>query len=98
MKPIKSLMLACSFALLFASCGGGYYVAERPAPYLYNRPAAPYAGSIWVGPEYYWRGNAYVARPGYWSRPRRGYSYHPGRWDQTRRGHTWVRGGWRHAR
>ncbi|RYE32508.1 MAG: hypothetical protein EOP42_09350 [Sphingobacteriaceae bacterium] len=99
MKTIKSVLLACSLAMLLASCGSSsYYVSERPAPYVYTRPVAPYNGAIWVEPEYVWRGGSYVAQPGYWSRPRPGYSYHPGQWNHNRRGHIWVRGGWRSYR
>lgn len=98
MKPIKLTMLACTFAMLFTSCAGSYYVSERPAPYVYTRSAPPFAGAIWIEPEYVWRGGAYVVQPGYWSRPRPNYSYHPGHWNQDRRGHTWVRGGWRSVR
>lgn len=46
MKKIKAILVTFTLAMLFASCGGGYYVAERPAPYVYTRPAPPYAGSI----------------------------------------------------
>ncbi len=67
--------------MLLASCGGGYYVAARPAPYTYVRPVSPYAGAIWIGPEYYWSGS--------------NYAVHPGHWNQNRRGHAWVSGGWR---
>lgn len=98
MKKIKLMMLACTLTLLLASCGGSYYVAERPAPYVYTRPAPPYAGAIWIEPEYYWSGGRYVARPGYWSRPRPNYNYRPGYWNHGSRGHTWVRGGWRRGR
>ena len=98
MKTIKSIMLIGALAMLFASCAGSYYVSERPAPYVYTRPAPPYPGAIWIEPEYYWSGGRYVAQPGYWSRPRANYSYHPGHWNQDRHGHTWVRGGWRPVR
>jgi len=95
MKKIKSILFACSVTMLLASCGGGYYVAARPAPYTYVRPVSPYAGAIWIGPEYYWSGSNYAVHPGYWGRPRPNYSYHPGHWNQNRRGHAWVSGGWR---
>ncbi|MGI4727630.1 MAG: hypothetical protein ACRYFL_04190 [Janthinobacterium lividum] len=98
MKSTKLTLLACTLALFFASCGSSYYVSERPAPYVYRRPIAPYAGAIWIEPEYIWRGGGYVAQPGYWSRPRPGYSYHPGQWNHNRHGHIWVRGGWRSYR
>ncbi len=99
MKPIKFIFFACILTLVLSSCGSSYYVSERPAPYVYSRPAPPpYAGAIWIQPEYIWRGGGYVAQPGYWSRPRPGYSYHPGQWNHNRRGHTWVRGGWRSSR
>jgi hypothetical protein len=98
MRTLKLFMLINITALMLASCSSSYYVAERPAAYVYTRPAPPFAGAIWIGPEYYWSGGRYVVRPGYWTRPRSNYSYHPGYWNHNSHGHTWVRGGWRPAR
>ena len=57
---------------------------------------APFAGAIWIGPEWQWRGGQYVAVPGYWARPRGHRSYWvQGHWKYTRRGYRWVPGHWR---
>lgn len=55
---------------------------------------APYAGAIWIGPEWAWRGNHYVEVPGYWVK--RGHRHWiTGHWKYTRRGYRWVPGHWR---
>lgn len=56
----------------------------------------PFAGAIWIGPEWTWRGGRYVCAPGYWAhpQPRRVY-WAPGHWQYTRKGYYWRRGHWR---
>jgi len=57
---------------------------------------APFAGSVWIGPEWQWRGGNYVCVPGYWARPGRfGAVWVPGHWKYSRRGYRWVPGRWR---
>jgi hypothetical protein len=57
---------------------------------------APYAGSVWVGPEWAWRGNNYVCVPGYWAKPHHhGAIWVSGHWQYSRRGYKWVPGHWR---
>ncbi|MBI5858282.1 MAG: YXWGXW repeat-containing protein [Sphingobacteriales bacterium] len=57
---------------------------------------APFAGAVWVGPEWQWRGGNYVCVPGYWARPHRhGAVWVPGHWQYGRRGYKWVPGHWR---
>jgi hypothetical protein len=57
---------------------------------------APYAGAVWIGPEWQWRGGRYVTAPGYWARPGRyGAVWVPGHWKYSRRGYKWVPGHWR---
>jgi hypothetical protein len=57
---------------------------------------APYAGAIWIGPEWAWRGGRYVEVPGYWERPHRHhYAWIPGHWRYAGRGYRWVPGHWR---
>ena len=57
---------------------------------------APFAGGIWIGPEWTWREGRYVEVPGYWARPRRhGAVWIPGHWKYGRRGYRWVPGHWR---
>jgi len=56
---------------------------------------APYAGAIWIGPEWAWRGGRYVEVPGYWARPGRHRGWVAGHWRYARRGYRWVPGHWR---
>jgi hypothetical protein len=57
---------------------------------------APFAGAIWIGPEWQWRGGNYVHVPGYWAKPLRNRTmWIPGQWKRTRRGFIWVSGRWR---
>ena len=57
---------------------------------------APFAGAVWIGPEWQWRGGNYVTVPGYWARPgRHGAIWVPGHWKYSRKGYSWVPGHWR---
>jgi hypothetical protein len=57
---------------------------------------APFAGGVWIGPEWKWQGGRYVHTPGYWAKPhRRGLVWVPGHWKYTRRGYVWRPGRWR---
>lgn len=63
---------------------------------IYANGPAPYAGAIWIGPEWVWRAGRYECVPGYWERPkhRRHHRWIPGYWQYTRRGYYWVPGRW----
>jgi hypothetical protein len=70
------------------------FVRQRPSfsvNVAVGRP--PFAGAIWIGPEWEWRGGRYVEVPGYWARP--GRVWIPGHWKMTRRGERWIPGHWR---
>lgn len=57
---------------------------------------APFAGAIWIGPEWYWDHGRYVHRNGYWCKPHHGKrQWIPGHWKYTRRGYVWIGGRWR---
>jgi hypothetical protein len=57
---------------------------------------APFAGAVWVGPEWQWRGERYECVPGYWARPHHfGAVWVPGHWKNTRWGFKWVPGHWK---
>lgn len=61
-----------------------------------SRGPAPFAGAVWIGPEWAWRGNRYEAVPGYWAKPMHPRAvWVPGHWKRSRRGHIWVGGYWR---
>jgi len=57
----------------------------------------PFAGAIWIRPEWTWRSGRYVCAPGYWAPPpRSGRSYWaPGHWKHRPGGYYWRRGHWR---
>ena len=90
---IGSFLLA---ALLSSSSSSAQniYVKIRPVAPVIIRPAAPRPTTIWIEPEWVWRGGKYVYVNGYWAEPRLGYRYMPGYWQRTRRGDIWVIGRW----
>jgi len=57
-----------------------------PAPYVEVVPAVPYAGAIWIGGYWGWRGGRHYWVPGRWEAPRPGYTW---------RAHAWVNQGGR---
>lgn len=97
MKTVSKfgLMLALAGSLFMSSCAG-YYVYERPAEPVYERPVRPYAGAVWVEGEWTWNGGRYVYARGYWARPRAGRAWVRGHWEQGgQRGWRWRKGYWR---
>jgi hypothetical protein len=88
------MMLALSGTLFMTSCAG-YYVYDQPGEPVYVRPAAPYAGAVWIGGEWSWVGGRYVYVHGYWAHPRPGRVYIAGGWYHGPRGYKWHRGYWR---
>lgn len=97
MKTLLKLgiLLALAVCLFMPSCAGGYYVAAQPVEPVYERPAIPYAGAIWIDGEWIWNGGRYVYARGHWDRPRPGHFYVRGGWARTGRGYAWHRGHWR---
>ncbi len=87
------LMLALAGSLFMTSCAG-YYVYERPAEPVYQRPVRPYADAVWVEGEWAWNGGRYVYQRGYWTRAR-GQAWVRGYWEQSPRGYRWHKGHWR---
>jgi hypothetical protein len=71
-------------------------VDQAPPPQVVEaRPAAPFAGAVWIPGYWYWNGARHVWVGGHWSAPRNGWvwqraewvrgpagrwHYHPGRW------------------
>jgi hypothetical protein len=89
------MMLALAGLLFMTSCAGSYYVYERPAEPVYERPIPPYEGAVWINGEWSWVGGRYVYVHGYWAHPRAGRVYVSGGWYHGPRGYTWHRGYWR---
>ncbi len=77
------------------SCSHDHYVSAQPEAVVVTRPAQPGPGYVWIDGDYYWRGNRYAYRNGYWARPRAGRTWNSGVWVQGPHGYYWRRGGWR---
>ena len=108
-KVMTGVLVAALFGVSIFASGcviratplGGAVVYTQPPPPPGNRvvvsarPAAPYAGAVWVEGHYEWRGNRHVWVRGRWIRPRAGHMYVQPRW--VRRGNGWVyeAGRWR---
>lgn len=81
-----------------------YYDADEavvdiapPAPYVEVVPAIPFAGAVWIGGYWGWRGGRHAWVGGRWEQPRPGYGWRPHAWVQQSghwhlRGGGWVRG------
>lgn len=88
------IMLALAGSLFLSSCAGSYYVTDQPVEPVYDRPATPYEGAIWIDGEWGWTGGRYQYSRGHWDRPRQGHSYMRGNWEHTSRGYAWRKGHW----
>lgn len=98
MKTISfTVLMATITVILFSSCAAQsrVYVAERhPAPVV-MRPAPPFAGAIWVGPEYRWHRGQYVYVAPRYVTPRHGHTWAQGYWKHHHGKQVWVKGHWR---
>lgn len=65
-----------------------------PAPYVEVVPVIPFAGAVWVGGYWGWRGGRHDWVGGRWEQPRPGYGWRPHAWVQQ--GGRWHLhgGGW----
>ena len=65
-----------------------------PAPYVEVVPAIPFAGAVWIGGYWGWRGGRHYWVGGRWEQPRPGYGWRPHAWVQQ--GGRWHLhgGGW----
>jgi len=57
-----------------------------PPPYVEVVPAIPFAGAVWIGGYWGWRGGRHTWVGGRWEQPRPGYGW---------RAHTWAQEGGR---
>ncbi len=96
MKTLAKLgmMAALGGTLFLASCAGDYYVADQPADVVYERPAPPYDGAVWIEGDWYWSGGHYMHEHGHWARARNGRVWVQGNWEHSNRGYRWHRGHW----
>ena len=71
------------------------YLPAPPAPMDLEPPgAAPYADGMWVPGCWYWRGDQYVRRPGYWLRHQPNWVWEPSHYRWTPRGYVFEAGHW----
>jgi hypothetical protein len=96
MKTLSKLGLVAALggSLFLSSCAGEYYVADQPADEVYERPAVPYDGAVWIEGDWTYNGGRYVHSHGHWERPRSGRTWEAGRWNHSQRGYSWHRGHW----
>ncbi|MCA9609475.1 MAG: YXWGXW repeat-containing protein [Myxococcales bacterium] len=83
---------------VYARSSGTVYVQAAPPPppatRVVVRPAAPYAGAVWVEGHYQWNGAQYVWVPGHYVQQRQGYVFIQPRWVNRGGRYTYVAGGW----
>ena len=96
MKTLSKLgvLAALAGSLFMASCSGEYYVQTQPTDVVYERPAAPYAGAVWIEGDWVWSGGRYVHNRGHWEHARANRTYVRGSWAHTAHGYAWHRGHW----
>ena len=90
------LIVFTGACMTFSSCVGGYVVTEPSYNEVYERPASPGIGYIWIDGDWRWdyRTHVYAHEHGYWTRPKIHRSYEAGHWENGPRGKSWVRGRW----
>lgn len=97
MKTLSRLGILTAFGgvMLLSSCAGDYYVSDEPTDdVVYERPAAPFEGAIWIDGDWTWSSGHYVHQRGHWERAREGHRWVAGSWDHNDRGYRWHRGHW----
>lgn len=94
---MKKILIAFVLLTGLFSTAQAQHVSVRldfPGPAV-ARPAPPYRGAIWIGPEWRWQRNEYVVVPGYWAKPKKNRHWKQGHWKNGKRGYIWVPGRWR---
>jgi hypothetical protein len=95
----KLLLIVMIIALITADSTAQHVRVQMnfPIGVAVNPPGPPpFAGAIWIGPEWRWNRGNYVCVPGYWSKPRHHRKYwKAGHWKYTKRGYVWVPGRWK---
>jgi hypothetical protein len=94
---MKKILLILFTITLFAACRTSkeHYIAMRPEVVTTARTNPPFAGAVWIDPEYRWSGTTYVIEPAHWAKPLKSGVWVPGHWRQTAKGYTWVSGYWK---
>ena len=94
---MKKAIVICSLVIAAFGgfgCSGEAYITAQPSEVVYERPASPGSGYVWVDGDWYWSGGRYAWRNGYWSQPRGARVYVRGTWQHTDRGYRWQKGHW----
>jgi hypothetical protein len=97
MKTLSKLGILAAFGsvMFLSSCAGDYYVSDEPTDdVVYEQPAAPFEGAVWIGDDWVWSGGRYVHHHGHWEHAREGHHWVAGTWEHNDRGYRWHRGRW----
>jgi len=108
--PIRTLALAAVCSAALSACvvapvarpygygpTGGVIVTDvaPPAPYYEPVPVAPYAGAVWIGGYWGWRGGRHAWVGGHYEPARPGHSWEPHRWHHRDGRWHFQEGHWR---
>lgn len=96
---MKRVFLIMTLVLGIGACVNAQRVRARidfPVNITIGAPGPPpFAGAVWIGPEWRWQQDQYVAVPGYWARPTPRRAWVNGYWVRGHRGYMWRPGRWR---
>lgn len=97
MKKLVIFFFTAILVLSLASCGepGRFFITTRFSTPAVVRPPIPGEGYIWIEGDWFFNGNTYTWRDGYWSRPLPGYYWVPGEWKFRSQRWYWKPGHWR---
>ncbi|MCK7498558.1 MAG: hypothetical protein MZW92_53975 [Comamonadaceae bacterium] len=70
----------------YSSAGEVVVDGAPPAPYAEVIPVIPFAGAVWLGGYWGWRGGRHHWVSGHWTHPRPGHYWRPHRWEPHRPG------------
>lgn len=95
-RVIAVVLFLAFFGILPEGCASRTVYVKSPPPAARQevRPARPFAGAVWIGGHWEWRGNQYVWKSGHWVKRVKGKKWVAGHWRKTPRGFVWVEGRW----
>jgi len=93
-RTLITAMLGYVVILFATACSVEGYVTDRPADVVYERPAAPGEGYVWISGDWVWDGGTYHWREGRWERGTEGRVWVGGTWVSHRNGWKWHHGHW----
>lgn len=97
-RPVPVAVVGWEWVSGFWAPAGAREIEYLPAPPatmdLEPPGASPYADGTWVPGCWYWRGDQYVRRPGYWLRQQANWVWVPSHYRGTPRGYVLEAGHW----